>query len=267
MQLGFIGGGAMAEAIIAGIRNSGLEAQIRVGEPVESRRAHLAAQYDLKAAESNFEAVSGSQLVILAVKPQQFGEVAGEIAGRLESGQTVLSIMAGIKVHSVGLALNHRRLIRVMPNTPAKVGKGMSVWVATVDAAPEAVSFTSSMLDALGDHVRLSDEKLLDVATALSASGPGFVYVYMESLIDAAVQLGMPADVARRLTIQTIAGSAELARQTGSHPAELRNMVTSPGGTTAAGIHGMEEKGFRAAAMEAVLAAWRRGEELGGTGK
>ena len=119
------------------------------------------------------------------------------------------------------------------------------------------------MLDALGDQVRLDDEKVLDMATALSASGPAFVYVFLESLIDAGVQIGMPADTARRLAIQTIQGSAELALKSGKHPAELRNMVTSPGGTTAAGLHAMEQRAFRAAAAEAVLAAYQRSEELG----
>ncbi len=253
----------MAEAIIAGIRNARLDARVSVGEPIPTRRERLAANYDLTAHGSNAKAIDGSQIVILAVKPQQFPGAAREITESLSPEQTVLSIMAGIKIHSVGLALNHRRLIRVMPNTPAHVRMGMSVWIAADEVPDEALSFTAAMLDALGDQVRLHDEKLLDVATALSASGPGFVYVFMESLIDAGVQLGMPQDVARRLTIQTIAGSAELARQTGKHTGELRNMVTSPGGTTAAGLHALEEKGLRAAASEAVLAAWRRGEELG----
>ena len=139
----------------------------------------------------------------------------------------------------------------------------MSVWVATAEVPDDVIDFTSSMLDALGDQIRLDDEKVLDMATALSASGPAFVYVFLESLIDAGVQIGMPADTARRLAIQTIHGSAELALKSGKHPAELRNMVTSPGGTTAAGLHAMEKRAFRAAAAEAVLAAYQRSEELG----
>ena len=253
----------MAEAVIAGIRDSGLDAEIAVGEPVAARRNHLAESYGVVASDSNHRVIEGAHMVVLAVKPQQFKPVASGIAGRLSMDQTVLSIMAGIKMHSIGLALNHRSLIRVMPNTPAQVRRGMSVWVATAEVPDDVIEFTSSMLDALGDQVRLDDEKVLDMATALSASGPAFVYVFLESLIDAGVQIGMPADTARRLAIQTILGSAELALKSGKHPAELRNMVTSPGGTTAAGLHAMEKHGFRAAAAEAVLAAYQRSEELG----
>ena len=253
----------MAEAVIAGIRDSGLDAEIAVGEPVAARRNHLAESYGVVASDSNPRVIEGANLVVLAVKPQQFKPVASSVAGRLSKDQTVLSIMAGIKMHSIGLALNHRSLIRVMPNTPAQVRRGMSVWVATAEVPDDVIEFTSSMLDALGDQVRLDDEKVLDMATALSASGPAFVYVFLESLIDAGVQIGMPADTARRLAIQTILGSAELALKSGKHPAELRNMVTSPGGTTAAGLHAMEKHGFRAAAAEAVLAAYQRSEELG----
>ena len=266
MKLGFIGGGVMAEAIIAGIRDSGLDAEIAVGDPIAARRNHLEEQYGVAASDSNQGVIEGAKLLVLATKPQQFKQVAGEIGGLLSPDQTVLSIMAGIKMHSIGLALNHRSLIRVMPNTPAQVRQGMSVWVATDDVPDEVARFTSSMLDALGDQVRLDDEKVLDMATALSASGPAFVYVFLESLIDAGVQLGMPADIARRLAIRTIQGSAALALESGKHSAELRNMVTSPGGTTAAGLNAMEERGFRAAAAAAVLAAYQRGEELG-TGK
>ena len=266
MKLGFIGGGVMAEAIIAGIRDSGLDADIAVGDPIAARRDHLVDRYGVTATDSNSGAIEGAQLVVLAVKPQQFKQAASDIAERLSKDQTVLSIMAGIKMHSIGLALNHRSLVRVMPNTPSQVRQGMSVWVATDEVPDDVAEFTSSMLDGLGDQVRLDDEKVLDMATALSASGPAFVYVFLESLIDAGVQLGMPADIARRLALQTIRGSASLAMETGKHPAELRNMVTSPGGTTAAGLHAMEERGFRAAAAAAVLAAYQRGEELG-TGK
>ncbi len=266
MKLGFIGGGVMAEAVIAGIRDSGLDAEIAVGDPVAARRNHLEECYGVAASDSNHEVIDGAHLVVLAVKPQQFKAAAGDIAGRLSDDQTVLSIMAGIKMHSIGLALNHRSLVRVMPNTPSQIRQGMSVWVATDDVPDDVSRFTSSMLDALGDQVRLDDEKVLDMATALSASGPAFVFVFLESLIDAGVKLGMPADIARRLAIQTIRGSAALASETGKHPGELRNMVTSPGGTTAAGLHAMEECGFRAAAAAAVLAAHQRGEELG-TGK
>ena len=267
MQLGFIGGGVMAEAIIAGIRNASIKADIAVGEPVPERRDALTERYMVAGTAQNSEAVDGADIVVLAVKPQQLDAVAAELAPLLAADQTVLSIMAGVKIHSLGLKLNHGRIIRVMPNTPAQVGRGMSVWTAWGDVPQEVIEFTKRMLDGIGEQIYLEDEKLVDMATALSASGPAYVFTFIESLADAGVLLGMPQDVARRLAIQTVLGSAELAARSGKHPAELRNMVTSPGGTTAAALLALEDGGLRAAVLNAVTAAYRRGEELGAGAK
>jgi len=267
MRLGFIGGGVMAEAIIAGIRNASITADITVGEPVKERRDALIERYMVAATAQNAEAVDGADIVVLAVKPQQLDAVAAELAPLLDAEQTVLSIMAGVKIHSLGLKLRHGRMIRVMPNTPAQVGCGMSVWTAWGDVPDEVIEFTGQMLDGMGGQVYLEDEKLVDMATALSASGPAYVFTFIESLADAGVLLGMPQDVARRLAVRTVLGSAELAVQSGKHPAELRNLVTSPGGTTAAALLALEEGGFRAAVINAVKAAHRRGEELGASAK
>ena len=257
----------MAEAIIAGILDAKLDAKIAVGEPLEPRRKSLAETYRVTVTASNREALDGADMAVLAVKPQQFDDVAAELNGALRPEQTVASIMAGVKVHSIGLKLNHRRIIRIMPNTPAQVRQGMCVWTATPEVPESATDFTKKMLAALGDEVRFSDEKYVDIATALSASGPGYVFAFLESLIDGAVQLGMPYQVARHLATQTLLGSAALAKESGVHPAELKNRVTSPGGTTAAGLYALEKGGFRAATIEAVLAAHARGEELGASGK
>jgi pyrroline-5-carboxylate reductase len=167
-------------------------------------------------------------------------------------------------MHSIGLRLNHDRLIRVMPNTPAQIGHGMSVWTATPDVPRPVREFTEHTLTALGEQLFVDDEKYVDMATALSASGPAYVFKFIEALVDAGVLLGMPADMARKLVLQTVTGSAILTRESGKHPAELANVVTSPGGTTAAGLKALEDGRFQATVMDAVVAAYERGEELGG---
>jgi pyrroline-5-carboxylate reductase len=262
MKLGFIGGGVMAEAIIAGVIDSRLEAGIAVGEPVAARRETLSKLRGITVTGDNCEAISGADIAVLSVKPQQFDSVAESIKGELKPEQTVLSIMAGVKMHSIGLKLDHRRLIRVMPNTPAQVRQGISAWTASSEVPADVVEFTGKMLRALGDELKFSDERYVDMATALSASGPGYVFTFIESLTDAGVKMGLPLHVARHLATQTVLGSAALAKETKKHPAELRNMVTSPGGTTAAGLHALEEGAFRATVVNAVEAAYRRGEEL-----
>ncbi len=262
MRIGFIGGGVMAEAIITGILDSGLDAQVSVGEPVAVRRESLAKLSGLNVTAENTEAIVGADIVVLAIKPQQFESVAESLVGVLREEQTVLSIMAGVKMHSIGLKLNHRRLIRVMPNTPMQVRQGISAWTATDEVPDEVIDFTGQMLRALGDELKFSDERYVDVSTAVSASGPAYVFLFIEALADAGVKLGLPVHVARHLARQTVLGSAALAKETGKHPAELRNMVTSPGGTTAAGVHALEEGAFRAVISNAVEAAFLRGEEL-----
>jgi pyrroline-5-carboxylate reductase len=262
MKIGFIGGGVMAEAIIAGIVDSGLDAQVTVGEPVAVRREALSKLKGVTVTGNNAEAISGANIVAIAVKPQQFEAVAASLSSLLKPEQTVLSIMAGVKMHSIGLKLNHKRLIRVMPNTPMQVRQGISAWTVTADVPQDVIDFTGSMLRSLGDELKFSDERYVDIATALSASGPAYVFMFIESLADAGVKLGLPSHVARHLAYQTVLGSAALAKETKKHPAELRNMVTSPGGTTAAGLHALEEGAFRAVVTNAVEAAFRRGEEL-----
>lgn len=262
MKLGFIGGGVMAEALITGIKDSNLEAGITVGEPIASRREYLAA-LGVTVTDDNAAAIDGADIVVLAVKPQQFDDVAESLSGRLKPEQTVVSILAGVKMHSIGLRLNHDRLIRIMPNTPAQIGHGMCVWTASAGVPGDVKTFVEKTLDSLGEQAYVSDEKYVDMATAVSASGPAYVFKLIESMIDGGVLLGMPADLARKLVVQTVAGSAILTRESGKHPAELASMVTSPGGTTAAALLALEEGRFKATIMRAVRAAYERGEELG----
>ena len=254
----------MAQAIISGVKDAGLDASIIVGEPFEARRESLKSDLGVEVTASNREAIAGADIVVLSVKPQQLEAVAEELDGALNADQTVLSIMAGVKIHSIGLKLNHTKLIRVMPNTPAQIRKGISAWTASDDVEQATLDFVASMLSAIGDELKFSDEKSIDIATALSGSGPGYVFVFIEALTDAGVELGLPVHVARHLASQTVLGSAALQRESGKHPAELRNMGTSPGGTTAAGLAAREMGGFRANVADAVRAAFERGEELAG---
>jgi pyrroline-5-carboxylate reductase len=264
MRIAFIGGGVMAQAIISGVKDAGLDASIIVGEPFEARRESLKSDLGVEVTASNREAIAGADIVVLSVKPQQLEAVAEELDGALNADQTVLSIMAGVKIHSIGLKLNHTKIIRVMPNTPAQIRKGISAWTASDDVEQATLDFVARMLSAIGDELKFSDEKNIDIATALSGSGPGYVFVFIEALTDAGVELGLPVHVARHLASQTVLGSAALQRESGKHPAELRNMVTSPGGTTAAGLAALEMGGFRANVADAVRAAFERGEELAG---
>lgn len=253
----------MAEAIIAGIIDDpGLDVHITVSEPVSQRRQQLAQKFNVKCTDCNAQAVRDAQLAILAVKPQQFDVVAQELRNAETEMPTVISIMAGIQISRIREGLQCDRIIRVMPNTPAQIGQGASAWTASPEVDSETRQFTAQMLEAVGEQIFFPDEKLIDIATALSASGPAYVFLFIEALSDAAVQLGMDGKDARALAIQMILGSASLAKESDSHPAELKNMVTSPGGTTAAALHALETNGFRKAAMEAVIAAYRRGEQL-----
>ncbi|MDA1279315.1 MAG: pyrroline-5-carboxylate reductase [Chloroflexi bacterium] len=264
MRIAFIGGGVMAQAIIAGVKDAGLDASIIVGEPFEARRTSLKTELGVDVTDSNLEAVTGADIVVLSIKPQQLDAVANELKGTLKKSQTVLSIMAGVKMHSIGLKLGHTKLIRAMPNTPAQIRKGITAWTASNDVDQQTLDFVGSMLRAIGDELKFSDENNVDIATALSGSGPGYVFMFIEALTDAGVELGLPVHVARHLASQTVLGSAALQRESGKHPAELRNMVTSPAGTTAAGLAALEDGRFRATVANAVRTAFERGEELAG---
>ncbi len=264
MRVSFIGGGVMAEAIIAGVKESDLDVEITVSEPIPERAVYLKEKYRLRIAKNNVDAVLETDLVVLSVKPQQLGDVADDIRDMVPQIEdvTFMSIMAGVQTQTIVEQIGCDRVIRIMANTPSQVGAGATAWTASPTVSSEMREFASDMLQAFGEQVYFDDEKLVDIATALSASGPAYVFVFIEALIDGAVQLGMTNADARALAIQMVYGSAALAKETGKHPAELRNLVTSPGGTTAAALHALEAGAFRKAAIDAVIAAFQRGEEL-----
>jgi pyrroline-5-carboxylate reductase len=266
MRTTFIGGGVMAEAILArAITGDVLAAgDVCVAEPIADRRAYLADTHGVAVTDNNADAVAGAGLVVLSVKPQHFPNAAADLKGKLDGGQTVLSIIAGLTISAITKSLKHDAIIRVMPNTPAQIGQGMSVWAATTAVSADAQAATKAMLGVLGLEWQVADEHYLDMATALSGSGPAYVFAFIESLIEAGVYLGMPRDMATTLTVQTVFGSAQLAKETGENPALLRERVTSPGGTTAEALRQLEQHGFRATILDAVAAAHRKARELGG---
>ena len=264
-KLAFVGGGAMAEAIIRGVVARELTSpnRIWVGEPIAGRREALRATLGVAATADNGVAVADADVVVLAVKPQHASSVLPGLKGAIRPGQTVVSIVAGLTIGNLTAALGHEGIVRVMPNTPAQVGEGMSVWAATPTVAADAKRRVQLLLAALGREIEMPAEHYLDMATALNGSGPGYVFLFLEALIDAGVGLGFSRQVAEELTYQTVLGSVVMARESGKHPAELRNMVTSPAGTTAAGLRELEEGRLRAIVDRAVRAAYARCVELG----
>jgi pyrroline-5-carboxylate reductase len=265
MKITFIGGGIMGEALIAGLLRAKLAApaDIAVSEPVDTRRSLLTQKYGVRADLLTRNVVPGATLVVLSVKPQNLGDVMPDLAKLLQPGQAIVSIIAGARIETLAKGLGTAAIVRVMPNTPAQIGAGMTVWTATPSVPREQVNATRDMLRTLGEELYVTDEKLIDMATALSASGPAYVFLFIESLIDAGVHLGMSRDMARKLVLQTVLGSAQMVKDTGRHPAEMRDMVTSPGGTTAEALLALERAGFRRAILDAVIAAYEKSKRLG----
>ena len=265
MDLAFIGGGTMAEAMIGGVISGGVAGRedISVGEYLEDRCRLLAERYGVLASTDNSEVARRGDMVVLSVKPQNLAEVLAQLQGELRPEQVVLSIVAGARMSTIAAGLGHDSVIRVMPNTPAQIGAGMSLWSCSPQVNGPVREFARSMLKTMGEEIYVSDESYLDMATALSASGPAYVFLFIESLIDAGVHLGLPRDMARALSLQTVLGSARLAKETGKHLAELKDMVTSPGGTTVEALLVLEEAGFRASVINAVIAAHDKSLRLG----
>ncbi len=264
MRIGFIGGGIMGEAMIKSLLAKGVAKPIDivVSDVSQSRRNVLKERYGVKASADNREAVDDAQVVVLAVKPQELGKVLGELKG-LSAQQLVLSIVAGANLDKLGQELGHSSLVRAMPNMPAQIGEGMTVWTATAEVNQKQKEMAQSILAALGDEIHVSSEKYIDMATALSGSGPAYVFLVIEALVDAGVHIGFPRDMAEKLVVQTVLGSARAVEVTGKHPAELRNMVTSPGGTTTEGLLQLETGGLRSLLLKAVIAAYNKAKDLG----
>ncbi len=260
-----VGTGVMAEAIIAGLLRAGLvePGQVVASHARPERREHLEREYGIRAVASNVEAVQDADLVLLAIKPQMLVRVGREIGPHLRRGQLVLSVLAGATTAAMMAVLGHDQVVRSMPNTPARLGHGMTVWYATPATTDGQRAQAAALLRALGAELEVDDEKFVAMATAVSGTGPTYVFLVMEALIDAAVHLGFPRHIAHDLVIETLEGSTLFAKQSGMHPAELRNMVTSPGGTSAAALHELESGRLRTVLSEAVWAAFRRTVELG----
>jgi pyrroline-5-carboxylate reductase len=264
-SLATVGTGVMAESMIAGLVRGRLvePGQVVSSHPRAERREQLAREHGIRVTPSNVEAVTGADVILLAVKPQMLARVGREIGPHLAPGQLVLSVIAGATTTALEGLLGHRELVRSMPNTPAQLGRGMTVWYATPETTVGQRAQAKALLSALGAEIEVDDERFVAMATAVSGTGPTYVFLFMEALIDAAVHLGFPRHVAHDLVVETLEGSTLFAKQSGDHPAVLRNMVTSPGGTSAAALHELESGRMRTVLSEAVWAAYRRTVELG----
>lgn len=263
-RIAIIGAGIMAESIAAGLIANEMipPSQIVASHPRQDRRVQLASKLGITVVESNAEAIHNADLILLTIKPQVMHSVMVELAPVLQPEQTAISIAAGTTIAQLQKGLQHDAIVRVMPNTPAQIGEGMAVWCASdgVDAAARAK--VRIALAALGQELEVDEEKYVDMATALSGTGPTYVFLMMEALIDAGVHMGFPRRIAEQIVMQTVGGSVSYARDSGKHLAELRNMVTSPGGTSAEAIYQMEKGGLRTILSKSVHAAYKRTRSL-----
>ena len=269
----------MAEAIIAGLlaKNLVKSDQIVASHPREERREELQRKYGIRLFEYNRDAViaaasekenqASASIVILTVKPQRLNLILGQLRDVVRPEHLVISIVAGARIETIGESLQHRAIVRAMPNTPAQIGEGMTVWTATPEVPAAQQAQIHVLFAALGHEMHVEEERMIDMATALSATGPTYTFLVMEALIDAGVHLGFSRHVAEELVLQTMLGSVLFGRKSRKHPAELRNMVTSPGGTSAEAIYQMEKGGLRTVLSKAVWAAYQRATALGKKGK
>lgn len=265
--IGFIGAGNMAEALINGLISSHtlLPGDIMVSDRNVERLAVLAEGYKIKAVNSNTEVVSGSDIVILAVKPQDIYSVLAEVRETVKD-KLLISIAAGIKTATIiETLLRAVRIVRAMPNTPALVLSGATALFVADGCSKDDEKLALKIFDAVGKTVVLKDEALMDAVTGLSGSGPAYVFVILEALADAGVRMGLPRETASLLANQTVFGAAKMVMEVKRHPAELKDMVASPGGTTIAGLKKLEDGKIRASLMDAVEAATLRSRELSKT--
>jgi len=260
----FIGPGVMAEAMIAGLLRMKLAKpeNITAAGPRGERGNELSKKYGIKSTTDNSSAVSHADVVVLSVKPQRLSEVMKGLKS-IRPDALVLSIIAGANIKKISAGLKHKAVVRSMPNTPGQIGEGITVWTSSKEVSEEQQETARGILGALGEEVFVEDESYLDMATALSGSGPAYVFLFTEALIDAGVHMGFPRRIAEQLVLQTIKGSASFYEAAGRHPATLRNQVTSPGGTSAEALYYLEKAGFRTAISRAVWAAYQRSLELG----
>jgi pyrroline-5-carboxylate reductase len=268
-QLAFIGCGVMAESIVAGLLRKQLvsEQQITASHPRKERRETLEKTYGIKVFEQNSDAVKflsdENSIVVLCVKPQRLKGVLNELKDTVKKSQLVISIIAGARIETISEALENDLIVRTMPNTPSQIGQGMTAWTCAEKVTDEQKAQVKLLLSALGKELYVETENQIDMATSLSATGPTYIFMLMEALTDAGVHLGFSREVSKELVQQTMLGSTLFAMESHKHPAELRNMVTSPGGTSAAAIYEMEKGTMRTVLSKAVYAAYKRAVELG----
>jgi pyrroline-5-carboxylate reductase len=265
ITISFIGSGTMAEAMIRGLINQDVVpgAQIIAAGPRPERAQDLCDRYGVRGTIDNKMAAEEGQIVVLAIKPQVLTTVMPEIRGHLRRRDLLLSILAGTPIRRLADGLAHASVVRAMPNTPAQIGQGITVWTATSEVTELQRQQAQAILASLGEEIFVDDESYLDMATALSGTGPAYVFMFMEAMIDAGVHMGFSRRVATQLVFQTMRGSVEYAARSGLHVAELRNQVTSPGGTTAEALYHMEKGGLRTVLSRGIFAAYQRSIALG----
>ncbi|HEX5691948.1 MAG TPA: pyrroline-5-carboxylate reductase [Roseiflexaceae bacterium] len=265
LRIAVIGAGIMGEAIVGGLLKQQLVApeQVVATEPRAERRMEIEQRYGVRVTDDNVEAAHWAQVAIFAVKPQSLPKVLPELQGALAEGELVISIVAGAPLRHFVDMLGHRAVVRSRPNTPAQIGEGMTVWTAADAVTDEQRGWARTILGSLGRELFVDDENYLDMATALNGTGPAYFFLLLEAMIDAGVHLGLPRYMSEELVQQTALGSVRYAMASGKHMAELKNGVTSPGGTTAAALSELERGGLRTVLSDAIWAAYRRSAELG----
>ncbi len=270
LHLAFIGCGVMGESMLAGLVVNGIvdAVNISASHPREDRRADLAARYGIRTYESNAEAARAlagheNSAVVLCVKPQRLKKVLADLDGVIHVEQLVVSIVAGATISHLAQELGTAKVVRAMPNTPSKIGAGITAWTCTEAVGGIERGHVREMLTALGKELFVETENMIDMATSLSATGPTYIFMVMEALTDAGVHMGFSRDMAKELVQETMLGSVKFAMASHKHPAELRNMVTSPGGTSAEAIYQMEKGSLRTVLSKAVYSAYKRAVELG----
>lgn len=264
-RIAFIGSGVMAEAMIKGLITQKLLTgeQISAADPREDRGAELVSRYGLRFTTDNAAASEHADIIVVSTKPQVVNHVFHSLNGRGSRATMILSILAGVKINTLAEGMFNPSIVRAMPNTPAQIGQGITVWTATPEVPEDRRAEARALLGALGEEMYVDDEKFLDMATALSGTGPAYVFLFMEALIDAGVHMGFSRRDAERLVLKTMRGSVDYAIHSGLHPAQLRNQVTSPGGTSAEAIYQLEKGGLRTVISRAVWAAFQRSIALG----
>ncbi len=260
MKISFIGTGTMAVAMVKSILSNSIFTNDNIiGSFHRKKRAdEISKDLGIRTTLSNREAVSFGDIIVLSIKPQVFETVANEIKDEIKDGQLVISIMAGVDIETLQKNLLHKKIVRCMPNTPAQIKQGMTVWTVTKEVSEEEKSLVKNILLSMGSEMYVEDESYVDMATALSGTGPAYVFLFLEALINAGVHLGFPRKDATELVYKTTLGSVLFAMQSDKHTAELRDMVTSPGGTTADALYELEKGGFRTVLEKAVYSAYKR---------